>query len=130
MTTISRLTDLTEKIDDWIEDLDNPEEWYVLRGAHATEYSVWAAEAPDEIEASEEDLPPDQRSENPNVDGQYQIGTLGWAADAFIDEPEFVTEVAFEPGKIDTRMLGLLVVHQSKLSEKALGMADGAEVEA
>jgi len=130
MTNLKPLTDFVEdELPAFVEDKEYPEEWYVLLGSHATDYSIWADEnLGDDYEESQEDLPPEDRDSNPNVPGYMQIGTSGWLSECFdFDEDEgFVTEAAWGD-KVDRRLMHLLVVHESVLSEEAPAIANGEE---
>lgn len=126
-----------EQLQDYLESKENPDEWYVLGGRMATEYSVWAdAEMSPDYEEYQEELPPEERDAQPNVEGTVQIGTAGWHADAFDFEDEsngFVSEVQWGD-KIERNLMNMLLVHEDVLSEEALehvnGEAGGEEVPA
>ena len=125
MSTIVReAEEFVEDIQELIDDKDEPDEWYVLVGSHVTDYSVNTADRPEELpEETEEDA-------NPNVDGSWQIGTLGWAGEALSEDSDFVREVGFGGGNADTRLLGTLLVHESMLSEEARDQMDVEQTEA
>lgn len=73
----------------------------------------------------QEEMPPEDRDANPPVEGHYQIGTGGWtkAAFDFDENTSFVGQVGFGD-KIDTRLMNLIVVHESVLSDEALEVAN------
>lgn len=129
MTNIKPLQRFAEdELPDFVEHKEIPDEWYVLIGSHVTDYSVWTADEGEDEEYREfqEEMAPEDRDANPPVEGQYQIGTGGWLADAFDfgDNESFVGQVGFGD-KIDTRLMNLIVVHESVLSEEALSVANG-----
>jgi len=131
MTNLKPLAELVEEeLPAFVEDKENPEEWYVLLGSHATDYSIWADEdLGDDYEVSQEELPPEDRDSNPNVPGYMQIGSSRWLSQCFdFDDGEdgFVTEAAWGD-KVDRRLMHLLVVHESVLSEGALAIANGEQ---
>lgn len=107
----------------FVEDKENPDEWYVLIGSFCGEYSVHSDVGPDN---SEEDLPPEMQDAQPNIDGMFQMGTSGWTADAFEDTTDLVTDYAGHgpSEKLDTRLLHILVVHEDRLSSEALTVAN------
>jgi hypothetical protein len=133
MTTISGFNEFVEELERLRETKENPDEWYFVSGQQVGEHSINAADVPDDYAEHMEELPPEEQDANENVDGFYQIGTQGWSADAFADDVEFVSEVGFSRthDTIDRRVNGLLLVHESVLSEEALQIAEGkAEPEA
>ena len=139
MTSVSKFRAFLEELDRLMETKENPDEWYVVSGKEVGEYSIHAAEKPEEVPDDQSELPPEARDATESVDGFFQIGTMGWSAQAFDDDVEFVRETGFSEtfDVIDRRMNGLLLVHESALSEKALDVADDkakreaeAEVEA
>lgn len=83
MTTVSKFEDFLDELDRLIETKENPDEWYVVSGKHVGEYSIQAAEQPEEYNEMQDELPPEERDATENVDGFYQIGTLGWSEQAF-----------------------------------------------
>lgn len=134
MTQIKPLTRFIESdLADFVATKENPEEWYVLIGSMVTEYSVWADEdLPEDYEAVQNEMPPEDRDANPNAEGYFQIGTAGWTSDAFDfgdDDSGFVSEVQWGD-KVDRRLLNILLVHESVLSDEALAVANDEEVEA
>lgn len=129
MTNIKPLSKfIHDELPQYADEMGDPEEWYVLIGDMVTEYSIWAdEEMPDDYEEVQEEMPPEDRDANPNVDGYYQIGTAGWLADAFDfgeEDDGFVSEAQWGD-KIDKRLINILVVHGSVLSEEALEVANG-----
>lgn len=130
MTNIKPLTRFVdEELPAFVEDKDDPDEWYVLIGEMVTEYSIWAdEELPEDYDEIQAEMPPEDQDANPNVEGQMQIGTAGWLSKAFDfgDGDGFVSEVQWGD-KIDRRLLNLLVVHESVLSEEALEVANSEE---
>jgi hypothetical protein len=132
MTGVLKLPDWAEEVStDFLEMKENPEEWYVVTGSMCGEYSVHEAEQPPEIAEHQDDLPPEERPADENVDGFYQIGKQGWSAGVFADDVNFVGKFASQTNnELDTRLLNILVVHEDMLSEKAIKVANGEEVEA
>lgn len=137
MTTISTFDGFIEELHELKAGKENPEEWYFVRGNHVCEYSVNDAERPEDVPEDQSEVPEEMQPATENVDGQYQIGTLGWAASAFEDGINFVGEAGVSDSHdvIDRRVNGLLLVHESVLSEEALGIAhekerEGQEVDA
>lgn len=126
MTSIRTINDFIDELHDLKQTKDNPDEWYVLSGRHVGEYSIQDADKPAEYDEAEADLPPENRDATENVDGFYQIGTVGWSAEAFADGVNFVGITGFSDSfdRIDRRVNGLLLVHESQLSEKALDIAN------
>lgn len=121
MTGILPFAEWLEELEELIAQKENPDEWYILMGEHVGEYSINDADKPEEL-AADETVPQEyQRDANGNVDGFYQIGTFGWSDKAFDSDVEFVAETGFsethEP--IDRRLNGLLLVHESVLSDEA-----------
>lgn len=125
MTTVSKFSAFLEELDRLMETKENPDEWYIVSGKEVGEYSIHAAEQPEGVPDDQSDLPPEAQDATENVDGFYQIGTTGWSAQAFDDDVEFVRETGFSESfdVIDRRMNGLLLVHESALSEEALELA-------
>lgn len=135
MTTISSVDEFFEETRRLLDTKENPEEWYFLSGQQVGEYSIKDSELPEEVPDDPDDHPPEAEMASQNVDGAYQIGSTGWSEDAFDDDVEFVADAGFSQsyGKIDRRVNGLLLVHESVLSEEALALAqddDGEEVPA
>lgn len=127
MTNIKPLTRFVEdELPAYLAEKDDPEEWYVLIGSQVTEYSIWAdADLPEDYEEMQAEMPPEDRDANPPVEDFMQIGTGGWLSSCFDfgeDGDGFVSEVQWGE-KIDRRLLNLLVVHESVLSEEAIGVA-------
>jgi len=126
-----------EQLQEYLESKENPDEWYVLGGRMAGEYSVWAdAELPDDYDEIQEEMPPEDRDAQPNIEGSVQIGTAGWHADAFDFEDScngFVSEVQWGD-KIERNLMNMLLVHEDVLSDEALehvnGESDAEEVPA
>jgi hypothetical protein len=114
-----------EQLPAYLDSKEDSGEWYVLRGRHVTDYSVWSDHGlPEDYEGHQQELPPEDRDANPPVDGHVQIGTLGWVSDAFDSgDRGFVSAVQFSDD-IETNMLGLLVAHESALSEEAIERAE------
>lgn len=114
-------------------DKEHPEEWYVLIGQMVTEYSVSQPDIPAEYAEYQEEAPPEERDANPSIEGYYQIGCAGWTEDAFAfgeEDDGFVSEVNWGD-KVDRRLLNIIVVHESVLSDEAIAVATGdREVEA
>lgn len=123
MTTIKTVDDFIDELRELLDTKEHPEEWYILSGKQVGEYSIHTAEQPEEVPPQDE-LPPEAQDATENVEGFYQIGTLGWGADAFEDDVAFVEETGFSEtfDVIDRRINGLLLVHESALSEKALAL--------
>lgn len=124
MTGIHPLKDIVEQqLVDYLESKESPEEWYVLHGRKVGEYSVWAdEELPDDYDEIQRGMPPEDRDANPNVEGFMQVGNTGWSSKAFDfgdDADGFVSEYQWGD-KIESNLLGLLVVHESVLSDEAL----------
>lgn len=120
MTGVLPFAEWLDELQQLIETKDNPEEWYILQGKHVGEYSVHAAETPEELQGDTE--PPEGFGDaTENVDGFYQIGTMGWAEAAIDDDIGFVGEVGFSESAepIDRRLNGILLVHESVLSAEA-----------
>lgn len=128
MTNVKRLSEFVEEeLPAFAEHKENPEEWYVLIGSMVTEYSIWADEdLPEDHDELEAELPPEDRDANPNVDGHMQIGCAGWLSDCFDlgDGDGFVSQASWGD-KIDRRLMNILVVHESMLSQEALDIANG-----
>jgi hypothetical protein len=129
MTTVSTIADFRDELDELLETKDDPERWYVVAGRHVGEYSIQTADKPDDYDEWHDELPPEERDATENVDGYYQIGTLGWSDDAFVEDLSFVAETGFSESHdvVDRRMVGLLLVHEDALSEEALEVAHGVE---
>jgi hypothetical protein len=129
MTTVSTISDFRDVLDSLLETKDDPEKWYVVAGRHVGEYSIQTADKPDDYDEWHDELPAGERDATENVDGYYQIGTLGWSGEAFAEDLSFVAEAGFSESHdvIDRRMVGLLLIHEDALSEKALEVADGVE---
>lgn len=132
MTTISTFEDFIEEFEQLKASKDNPDEWYIVSGRQVGEYSIHTAAQPEAVPDDQTELPPEERDATENVDGFYQIGTQGWSEEAFIDDAPFVAEAGFSTtyDVIDRRINGLLLVHESVLSEDALGIAHGRGDEA
>jgi hypothetical protein len=126
MTSIKKPENFIDELRNLLETKKNPDEWYFLAGQQVGEYSIHTAEEPDEMSEDQSDIPPEMRDATESVDSFYQIGTTGWGQQAFDDDVEFVREAGFSEtfDKIDRRVNGLLLVHESVLSEKALEMAN------
>lgn len=128
MTNLKPLPEFAqEELPAFLEYKENPEEWYVLIGSQVTEYSVWADEdLPDDYDETHEELPSEDQDANPNVEGYMQIGSSGWLSDCFDfgeSSDGFVSEAAWGE-KVDRRLMNILVVHESVLSEEALEVAN------
>jgi hypothetical protein len=132
MTGVLRLEDWVDEVStEFMATKENPEEWYVVTGSMCGEYSVHDAEQPPEIAEHQDELPPQERPADENVDGFYQIGKQGWSGDVFADDVDFVgTYAGRSNDEMDTRLLNILVVHEDMLSEEAIKVANGEEVEA
>jgi hypothetical protein len=117
MTKIRTFNQFVEEIggfgDEAFEDRD---EWYVLIGGPCADYSMSTPETPQEVEEDEFEQ---------DVEGFYQIGHVGFAEDAFVDEPNFIQEVT-RGDDIHAGMMGMIFVHESKLSEEVLQDFRGA----
>lgn len=125
MTSVSKFRAFLDELDQLMKTKENPDEWYVVSGKEVGEYSIHAAEQPGEVPDDQSDLPPEAQDATKSVDGFFQIGTMGWSAKVFDDDVGFVTETGFSEtfDVIDRRMNGLLLVHESSLSEEALEVA-------
>lgn len=128
MTNIKPLLKFVQKdLPQYAEEMGDPEKWYVLIGDMVTEYSVWAdEELPEDYEAIQADMSPEDQDANPPVEGYFQIGCAGWLSDGFDlseDADGFVSEVQWGD-KIDRRLLNILVVHEDLLSDEALNVAN------
>lgn len=132
MTTVSKFEDFLDELDRLMETKENPDEWYVVSGKPVGEYSIQAAEQPEEYNVVQDELPPEERDATENVDGFYQIGTTGWSEQAFADDVSFVSETGFSKtyDVIDRRINGLLLVHESALSDEAVEIASEEPEEA
>jgi len=128
MTTVIRqLGDFADELAALIDEKDDPAEWYVLKGENVGAYSVLAADAPEEI--PDEELAPEDEPADPNIDGVVQIGHVGWAASAFEDDSRFVSECSgFGEGTVDRRLMNLLLVHESELTDEVLAAVDHGDV--
>lgn len=117
------VADLPLKTEELATDFDDPSEWVVLRGQACGEHSVWTDEAPDDYDPEVEAELGHEDADAP-VDGFYQIGHIGWTAKCFDGDPQFVREYSdMGAGKIDKRLLNLLIVHESLLTDEALEAA-------
>lgn len=130
MTNLKQLTKfVNEELPAFVDHKENPDEWYVLIGNMTGEYSVWAdEELPEDYEAIQQEMPPEDRDANPNVEGYMQAGSSGWLAECFdfkdSDSKGFVDEYAWGDN-IDKRLMNIIVVHESVLSDMALEVANG-----
>lgn len=128
MTNIKPLRKaIGEEFPAFLDEKENPDEWYLMIGKAVGEYSVHTANKPDDYEEMNADLPPEDRDATENVGGWYQIGTSAWVEQAFADDCNFVGEYMGHGGKLDTRLMHILVIHEDMLSDEALDVANGEE---
>jgi hypothetical protein len=118
-TIIRPVSDAQCLFDTWLDrEGHGSDEWYLVFGSPVDGHSISVSDIPDEL--------PDD--EAPGVDGVVQVGHIGWAPQAFADEDSFVHD-AGQGGGIACWPMGLLLVHESKLSEEALQtVAEAGEV--
>lgn len=126
-TNVRSLVGLQDDLNALIEEKENPEEWCALVGSFAGEYSVHAAEMPEELTDANDDLPPEAHDATENVDGFFQIGSSGCAADAFADNCGFVGEYGGNSEELDTSFLHTLIVHESLVSEAVIEHTDTSD---
>ena len=125
-TIIVTAENFREQFDELLGAKENPEEWYVLIGSPVAEYNVNIADVPEELQGDVEDEPEWAEDSTENVPGFYQIGVAGWGEQMFEGDANFVMEYQDSPhGKLDSRLLHTLLVHESMLKEDAIAVANG-----